>query len=946
MTESDGQGATGHEPPPTLGETASALHASLRDYIEAAYHVSHPTLVAERRALLDEPGIISQKPYVESTPRYQAGANFGALSGLAPEVTQLFELLSRTVESGKETLPNRLFDPPYTHQATAMEEALSGRDLVVMTGTGSGKTESFLLPILGKLATEALRHPTRFGNRSGVRALVLYPMNALVNDQLSRIRLLFGDQRVSEFFTSRTGRPVRFARYTSRTPYPGVRRRERDQLRLKFIDSYYLDRLEAGDGSSALVKVLMDGGRWPAKSDLRQWYGQKRQRWTNTEGDFTRCVTLPHDSELVTRHEVHRWPPDILVTNYSMLEYMMLRPLESVVFERTKEWLEASPEDSFVLVLDEAHLYRGAQGAEVGHLIRRLRTRLQIPPERLQVVCTSASFASEERAREFAAQLTGKTGSTFEVISGDLRYRTPEGVADVSLAERLSVVELAQVFAAQTPEERKTHLGSLFEYLGLSKAELEELSLEEAAYRAVSDLPVMGRLVNRTMDEALPIKQLESELFPAAEPDIAARALMVLVTLGTLARPAPDGAPVLPSRVHVFFRGLPGIWACMDAECPEVAPAHRSSDRPCGKLYAQARERCGCGARVLEFFTCRSCGTAYARAYTNDVASPTYLWPEPGDLFYDEDGVVPQLHPIDLLLESPKEAVETADYDLASGRLNVPCERVRSVSLVLDRHVNEDGNGGSGAAGPGAFRPCAVCGDAPNYGKSSVMDHQTRGDQPFQALVTRQLEVQAPAAREKTSFAPLRGRKVLVFSDSRQMAARLAPTLQEYSIRDVVRPLAVAGFVRLQKVPAIARRLTVDDCYFAVMLAATEMDVRLRPPLRQNEGFGLRDVLKTAHSEGRLQDEDELADLFLDERGELPPDSLLSAINGSLFDRALGLQPLALASVAPSGRHTTAILELPELGPATSDQQKVALATIWLHAFAEGSGHPLSGHGW
>ena len=163
----------------TGSETASALHASLRDYIEAAYHVSHPTLVAERRALLDEPGIISQKPYVESTPRYQAGANFGALSGLAPEVTQLFELLSRTVESGKETLPNRLFDPPYTHQATAMEEALSGRDLVVMTGTGSGKTESFLLPILGKLATEALRHPTRFGNRSGVRALVLYPMNAL-----------------------------------------------------------------------------------------------------------------------------------------------------------------------------------------------------------------------------------------------------------------------------------------------------------------------------------------------------------------------------------------------------------------------------------------------------------------------------------------------------------------------------------------------------------------------------------------------------------------------------------------------------------------------------------------------------------------------------------------------------------------------------------------------
>jgi len=73
-------------------------------------------------------------------------------------------------------------------------------NLMIMTGTGSGKTESFLLPILGKLAIEAKEKSAQFAEHSAVRAMVLYPMNALVNDQLGRLRLLFGDPRVVEMF--------------------------------------------------------------------------------------------------------------------------------------------------------------------------------------------------------------------------------------------------------------------------------------------------------------------------------------------------------------------------------------------------------------------------------------------------------------------------------------------------------------------------------------------------------------------------------------------------------------------------------------------------------------------------------------------------------------------------------------------------------------------------
>src|SRR5206468_9273433 len=115
-------------------------------------------------------------------------------------------------------------------------------------------------------------------------------------------------------------------------------------------------------------------------------------RWRDSKtGAFRRCVMLPADPELITRHEIQEVPPDILITNYSMLEYMLMRPLERPIFDRTREWLHANPAEQFLLVVDEAHLYRGAAGAEVALLIRRLRMRLGIPPERVQVICTSAS---------------------------------------------------------------------------------------------------------------------------------------------------------------------------------------------------------------------------------------------------------------------------------------------------------------------------------------------------------------------------------------------------------------------------------------------------------------------------------------------------------------------------------------------------------------------------
>ena len=297
----------------TIAETISEIRRALHEYIEASYHIGHPSLIRQRQQLLDKQGNTFQAPFLESTPRYTPGRRFAALD-LDPAVHELFAVLT-SKEGGHKPL---LFDPPYTHQAAALEATgRDGRSLVVTTGTGSGKTETFLLPMLAKLAVEAANLPQSFGTPA-VRTLVLYPMNALVNDQLGRLRLLLGDDRVTSQFDAWANRPARFARYTSRTLYPGVRTAKKDQERLKSLEKYYIALLDeaAKEGSPRqkracqLLKELKRRGKWPGKPDLKAWYGSSGQRWQDPRtGEFQRAVTLPDDAQLFTRYEVLRSAP-------------------------------------------------------------------------------------------------------------------------------------------------------------------------------------------------------------------------------------------------------------------------------------------------------------------------------------------------------------------------------------------------------------------------------------------------------------------------------------------------------------------------------------------------------------------------------------------------------------------------------------------------------------
>ena len=200
---------------PSVQETATFIKSALSSYIESQYFLRDRSLFFERRSLMEEPGAIAQVPFIEATPYYpERESGFSGLD-LPSKTIDFLNQASKWPGSG-------VFSTPFNHQAEALEAGLQcGEDVLVASGTGSGKTEAFLWSILSRCEEEAQIRPSSWC-LPGFRALILYPMNALVSDQLGRLRKTFGQSRIREHFLRQFQRPIRFGMYTSRTPYAGV----------------------------------------------------------------------------------------------------------------------------------------------------------------------------------------------------------------------------------------------------------------------------------------------------------------------------------------------------------------------------------------------------------------------------------------------------------------------------------------------------------------------------------------------------------------------------------------------------------------------------------------------------------------------------------------------------------------------------------------------------
>ena len=284
-------------------------------------------LSAELHEIFRADGALFNGPFLELTPPYVHGVSVHDLVDEDVLDPRLLEL-----SCFRNGLPLPSDAPLYRHQEQAIRKIVAEeRSVVVSSGTGSGKTEAFLIPILNDLIQDA---------SPGVRAVLIYPLNALVNDQLDRLRELL------------IGTDVTFGRYTS--------------------------ELEA------------------RTADAIKRFG----------GD-------PMPNEVISREQIrdeHKLP-QILITNYAMLEYLLLRPEDSVLFSSGR-WR--------FLVLDEAHSYSGAKGIEVAMLVRRLKQRLGKQIGEMRCIATSATLAeSRAEAMKFARDLFGEPFVDEDIILGE-----------------------------------------------------------------------------------------------------------------------------------------------------------------------------------------------------------------------------------------------------------------------------------------------------------------------------------------------------------------------------------------------------------------------------------------------------------------------------------------------------------------------------------------------
>ncbi len=321
-------------------EESEFIESQFREYLKDTINFNDPDYQTEFIKELNGQSLY-KGPYLNVSLPFQSSKSINELINDG-KVSKLFSKLSNI------NLDQKL----YIHQEESLEKISNGRNIVITTGTGSGKTESFLYPVLN----EIMKDIEAGKNGPGIRAILLYPMNALVNDQIDRIRKILYN-------------------------YPEIRY------------GYYTGETEEKE-----------------TKDLRE-------RLSNENG-----IVLP-PNEAISREEIRNNPPHLLFTNYSMLEYLMIRPKDSGIFnpDYLDHW-------KFV-ILDEAHTYAGALGIEVALLLRRLTGLVSKKP---QFILTSATLGKKNRDEKdivsFAKSLTNVEFENDDIIFAKRKNLNPDNI--------------------------------------------------------------------------------------------------------------------------------------------------------------------------------------------------------------------------------------------------------------------------------------------------------------------------------------------------------------------------------------------------------------------------------------------------------------------------------------------------------------------------------------
>tara|TARA_R100000789_G_scaffold8576_1_gene12690 strand:+ start:14617 stop:20676 length:6060 start_codon:yes stop_codon:yes gene_type:complete len=567
---------------------------------------------------------------------------------------------------------------PYLHQLRAWEAADAGRSFMVTSGTGSGKTECFMIPMLNDLLRSHKPGDT------GVRAIVLYPLNALIDSQKERL------------------------------------------------------------------------GAWMDPLANRLSYALYNRHMNDT-------VPGPkkRGAQILERRAMRQSPPSLMVTNVTMLEYMLMRAQDRPILEKSQGTLRW-------IVLDEAHSYVGAQAAEMALLLRRVRDAFGVAPEDVRLAATSATIGEGEENRkvlkQFLADLAGLSPEQVEVIEGQERvpHLPPEGRDETLDPDTLPTAPSALwQQLAPNPRLRKV------------RAEMRDRGI---------GLRVASGLMGRDGDNEGTLRLLEAAA-QATDPE--------------------TGVALAPWRLHVFHRAQGGLWTCVDPECPkrDAALLQDDGDWPFGRIHFAERERCDCGAPVLEIAACDECGTPWLRGeVVNDGpirklrlvrgagADDDYIL----DVEPDEVGDVPSATPLsESVLVGPSSGKGDEFLRLADAQLfELPKDGERVLPLTI---LSEDERG--------------CCERA---GQKGVTVRSQRFGAPFLMGNAMPLLIEAAKTSSHTHPVPFGGRRLLSFTDSRQGTARFSAKLQQDAERTLTRAIIYHSVQNRESDPEKAAALSAE----------------------------------------------------------------------------------------------------------------------------------------
>ena len=682
-------------------------------YILTLFSISDADLRYQFEEQLEN--IISQGPYLETNDVFVSGKSIrelideGILSPLFEDVERMKDASNGSI---KKVLP--VERPLYLHQENAIRAIVKGENAVISTGTGSGKTNCFLIPVLNELLRE--KEAGTLG--PGVRALFIYPMNALANDQLKNIRKVLMDYE-----------DITFGVYNGGTEYD-------DEDAFKIYESMF---------SNEPIEKL----RHPLKN------------------------------ELLSREKMKDTPPNILFTNYAMLEHLLFRPKDDVLFTNS---------DFRYVVLDEAHIYSGATGIETSILLRRLKARIAASRE-TQFILTSATLGTgkdtEDSIVSFAENLCGVEFKKENIInavrekythsSNGIKY--PFSLIRELADEKCLVSETLDKYGIHHDEKPESEL--LYDFVSSS----EQYRTFREKIQKVTALNDICQILEASVEDCI-----------------------AFVSLCSRAR--KGGKTLIDARYHFFIRSLEGCYLSLS---------------PKKKLFLN-RQKTYKDYAVFEIAICDECGNkALVGRIQNGHLIQTSIHDENTDYYYFAEDLN-----IDLEDEEEEGGSSKEEYYLCphcgaiveTNRIrNRPCDCDYNeyVKVIRAKRPNNDISEGLPKCvncHRGRYTRFYLGNDAATsvlatslYEELPEISYEEKSEglqQSAKVNIFARAIAQSKKATKKT------GRQFLAFSDGRQEAARFACYLRK-SYDEFLRRRGICHIVEEQRDAIINDVFTVSD---------------------------------------------------------------------------------------------------------------------------------------